>query len=748
MSFGLSPESLARVSTKHPWRMVGLWAVLIVAGFMLTGAFFADALTNEVRVTNDPDSSVGQALLEDRLRGETRANEAIIIQSDVITVDDPAFQAKVEEVVGEIRALGPDVVESVTSFYETNDANLVSADRQSALIQVTMAGDRFDDAGDNIGEVIHIVEEVGEAEGFTGLIGGFATVNHDFNETAERDLQKSEVFALPLALIILVLVFSAIVAAFVPIFLAIFAIILAIALTAILGQVFQFSFFVQNMIIMMGLAVGIDYSLFYVSRYREERARGLGISEALAVAGGTAGRAVLFSGLTVVIALLGLLLIPHTIFRSLAAGAIFVVLASVLASLTLLPAVLSLLGDKLNAGYIPFIKRAQQVTHEQSTGGFWDRVSRGVMAHPVVAVVLAAGLLILAAIPYFDINLGQSGVSSMPDSFTSKQGFEALQADFGGGPVALVEIVVDGDANSPEVLAAVDDLEAAAASEPVLNAASYETNAAGDLGVLGFQLGTDPFAGEAIDAVERLRGEHIPAAFGGVDAEVFVTGDAAINVDQINLTEEYTPFLFAFVLGLSFLLLMVVFRSIVVPAKAIVMNLLSVGAAYGLLVLVFQKGVSFGVFQQVDAIEAWLPLFLFAVLFGLSMDYHVFLLSRIRERFDQTGDNTESVAFGVRSTGRLITGAALIMVVVFGAFAAGNLVAMQQTGFGLAVAVFIDATVIRSVLVSASMRLLGNANWYLPPVLQWLPRIGIEGHAPPAPEAAVGGGGAGGGGGA
>ncbi len=308
----------------------------------------------------------------------------------------------------------------------------------------------------------------------------------------------------------------------------------------------------------------------------------------------------------------------------------------------------------------------------------------------------------------------------MPDSFTSKQGFEALQADFGGGSVSLVEIAIDGDANSPEVLAAVDDLKAAAADEPVLGLATYEAGAAGDVGVLSFQLAADPFSPESVDTVERLRQELIPAAFGGVDAAVFVTGDAAINVDQIALTEEYTPYLFVFVLGLSFILLMIVFRSIVVPAKAIVMNLLSVGAAYGLIVLVFQKGVSFGVFQQVDAIEAWLPLFLFAVLFGLSMDYHVFLLSRIRERYDQTGNNTESVAFGVRSTDRLITGAALIMVVVFGAFAAGNLVAMQQMGFGLAVAVFIDATVIiRSVLVPASMKLLGNANWYLPPMLQW-----------------------------
>jgi uncharacterized membrane protein YdfJ with MMPL/SSD domain len=741
----ISPQSLATASARHPWRVLGLWAVAIVVAFMLIGNFLDDALTNEVQVTNNPDSTVGQKLVEDRLRGETRANEAIDIRSDQVTVDDPAFQAKVEEVVGEIRALGPEAIQSVTSYYETQDENLVSADRRSTIIPVTLAGNRFDDAGDNIPGVIKIVEETGNANGFTGLISGFATVNQDFNDTAEKDLQTSESAALLPALIILVLVFSAITAAFVPIVLAIFAIIVAIAITAVFGQAFQFSFFVQNMITMMGLAVGIDYSLFYISRYREERARGLNLEEALGKAGGTAGRAVFFSGMTVVIALLGLLLIPHTIFRSLSAGAIFVVLASVAASLTLLPAVLRLLGDKLNMGYIPFIRRAQQATHEQARGGFWDRMARGVMARPVVAAIAAVSLLVLAAIPYFDINLGQSGVSSMPDSFTSKQGFEALQADFGGGSVSPVEVVIDGDANSPAVLSAVDDLKAAVVDEPALGTATYETSDAGDVGVLAFQLRADPFADEAVQTVERLREQYIPAAFGNADAKVYVTGDAAIGLDQLNLTKDYTPYLFAFVLGLSFVLLMIVFRSIVVPTTAILMNLLSVGAAYGLIVLVFQKGVSFGVFQQVQAIESWLPLFLFAVLFGLSMDYHVFLLSRIRERYDETGDNTEAVAFGLRSTGRLITGAALIMVVVFGAFAAGNLVMMQQMGFGLGVAVFLDATIIRSVLVPATMKLLGNANWYLPSVLSWLPRIGIEGEHGMAPsfetEPAVGGGG-------
>jgi RND superfamily putative drug exporter len=447
--------------------------------------------------------------------------------------------------------------------------------------------------------------------------------------------------------------------------------------------------------------------------------------------------------MTVVIALLGLLIIPHTIFRSLAAGAIFVVTVSVLASMTLLPAVLSLLGNKVNSLRIPFIQHAQQTHDEQAAGGFWDRVARTVMARPVLSVVLSAGLLVALSIPFFGINLGGSGVSSLPDSFISKQGFDVLDAEFNGGDVNPVEVVIDGDVTSPAVQAAVEDLKAAAASEAVLGDSTFEANPAGDLGLLSFQLGADYFSDEAVDAVEVLRNEHIPAAFAGVDADVYVTGQAAIALDQYELTRDYTPILFAFVLGLSFILLTLVFRSIVVPAKAIVLNLLSVGAAYGLIVIVFQEGFLSSItgFQQVEAIESWLPLFLFAILFGLSMDYHVFLLSRIRERYDQIHDNAESVAFGVRSTGRLITGAALIMVAVFGGFAIGDLVMMQQMGFGLGVSVLIDATIIRSVLVPASMKLLGDWNWYLPPVLNWLPHLGIEGAPAHQPEAEPAGGG-------
>jgi RND superfamily putative drug exporter len=746
MASVLSPQKLAIASARHPWRVVGLWLIGLVVAFFVVGAFLEDALTTEARVTNSPDSTVGEELLEDRLRGEFRANEAVIVHSDELTVDDPAFQARVEAIQAEIRALGPEVVESSTNYYETQAPTMASPDQHSALIAVTMAG-AIDDANTNVEEVIEIVKASDGAEGFSTYISGFATVNHDFTEAAERDLQRSEYGPLPLAFIILVLVFGAVVAATAPMVLAIAAIILAIAIVALIGNTTQFSFFVVNMIVMMGLAVGIDYSLFILSRYREERGKGLETNRALEIAGATAGRAVLFSGLTVIIALTGLLIIPHTIFRSLASGAIFVVAASVLASLTLLPAVLRLLGDRVEKGRIPLIQKAQHKFDEEHAGGFWDKVARAVMARPVVGMVGATVLLSAAAIPFFDINLGGSGVSSLPQSFISKQGFDVLDAQFGGGQVNPVEVVLDvegGDANSPEILAAVEDLKAGVANEPVLNGATYETNEAGDLGLLSFQLAADPFSDEAVGAVERLRETYIPAAFNGVDAEVYVTGTAAISLDQYDLTDQYTPYVFAFVLGLSFLLLMLVFRSIVVPANAIVMNLLSVGAAYGLIVLVFQKGFLAGTlgFQQVEAIESWLPLFLFAILFGLSMDYHVFLLSRIRERYDQVGNNTDAVAFGVRSTGRLITGAALIMVAVFGGFAIGDLVMMQQMGFGLGVAVFLDATIIRSVLVPSTMKLLGRWNWYLPPVLNWLPRIGIEGHAVPTlePEAAGGGG--------
>jgi RND superfamily putative drug exporter len=350
------------------------------------------------------------------------------------------------------------------------------------------------------------------------------------------------------------------------------------------------------------------------------------------------------------------------------------------------------------------------------------------MRRPVVSLVLAAGLLLVAASSYLDLNQGEVGVSALPDGLMSKDAYVVLQEEFGFGQNLPAVVVIDGQTDQASVQAAIARLQTTIASDPAFATAELEVHPDADLAVLRAWLVGGPAGEQAMDAVERLRADSIPAAFAGVPARGMVTGRTAEFVDLADVNDTYTPIVFAFVLGLSFLLLTVAFRSIVIPVKAILMNLLSVGATYGLLVLVFQKGIGaslFG-FQQVEVIQTGLPLFLFAMLFGLSMDYHVFLLSRIRERFAETGDNAEAVAYGLRSTGRLITGAALIMVAVFGGFALGDLVAMQQFGFGLAVAVLLDATIVRSILVPASMRLLGNWNWYLPTFLRWLPDLRVE----------------------
>jgi RND superfamily putative drug exporter len=389
---------------------------------------------------------------------------------------------------------------------------------------------------------------------------------------------------------------------------------------------------------------------------------------------------------------------------------------------------LSLMGEKVNALRIPSLRRRTTGQAIDADRGFWSWTTRTVMRRPVVSLILATGLLLAAAVPALDLAQGNLGVSSFPDGLQSKDAFVVLQEEFGFGQDLPAVVVIDGQTDDQSVHAAITQLEAAVASDPAFASAELETYPDANLSILRAQLVGDPSSTQAMDAVKRLRADYIPVAFAGSAARALVTGETAGYVDLVEVNDTYTPIVFIFVLGLSFLLLAVAFRSIIIPLKAIVMNLLSVGAAYGLMVLVFQKGVGAELlgFQQVDVIQTGLPLFMFAILFGLSMDYHVFLLSRVRERFIETGDNNEAVAYGLRSTGRLITGAALIMVAVFGGFALGDLVAMQQFGFGLAVAVLLDATIVRSVLVPASMRLLGEWNWYLPNILRWLPDLRVE----------------------
>ncbi len=444
----LSTSSLASSSARHPWRVIGIWAVALVASFLLIGTFLSDALTNEAKVTSHPESARGKQLIEDKLRGPTRVNEAVIIQSATLRVDDPAFKAYVQGIQGKVQALGSDVIESSTSFYESGDTNLVSADRRTTLVPLIMAGD-VDQATKNIKKVLQIVDEANQSGQFHVNVSGFASVSEDFNKAVEQDLQRSEFGTLPLALIILIVVFGAVVAALVPLALSFVAILVAVALTAVIGQQFQFTFFVTNMILMMGLAVGIDYCLFIVSRFREERARGVEKQDAITLAAATAGRAVLFSGITVVVALMGLLIVPQTIFRSLAGGAILVVLAAVAASLTLLPAVISLLGDNVDRLRIPFVQHAQQAFDEERRGGFWDRVAHTVMARPVISIVVRrrAPDRCLDPLLQHRARLCRSS-APFPTASSRSRASRSCSDEFAGGQVYPAEVVIDGTANS------------------------------------------------------------------------------------------------------------------------------------------------------------------------------------------------------------------------------------------------------------------------------------------------------------
>ena len=728
----LSPDSLARLATRHPWRIVSAWVVALVMG-MVFASQIGGVLTTQAKNYRATDSETARNLLDQRLTGARPSAETVVLQSSDKTVDDASFEATAAKIASELRAATP-AVANVVTYAETKDESLVSKDRRTTIMPVTRGvaasaggGAASKEAEDAAGKVIDILRKYDGRDGFLAVTAGDGSISRGFSEQSEKDLQTAEMIGLPIALIILAVVFGALVAAGLPILLALLSIVIAIGITAMVGQAFELSVFVTNIITTMGLAVGIDYTLVVIQRMREERRNGLSRDDAIIKAGGTASRAVLFSGLTVVVALAGLLIVPQSIFRSMAIGAIIVVLVAVAAALTLLPAILRLLGDNVNRLRVD---RRRHRTVDPNARTFWDRTSSIVMAHPVISIVASVTLLVVASLPYFTIDLGWSGVSSLPKDSESRRAFEVLNAEFSAGVLAPTRIVVDApNINDAKVNASIDQLKARIESNAAFGPVTVSRNPQGNLALIATAISGDPQSTAVLDIVRHLREVDVPAAFAGTNAQVYVGGESAAGMDNSAVISDYTIPVFVFVLGLSFLILMVVFRSIVVPLKAMIMNLLSVGAAYGLMVGVSQNGYFHKLlgFQQVETIETWVPLFMFAILFGLSMDYHVFLLTRIRERFDQTGDNRASVAHGVRTTAGMITGAALIMVAVFAGFASGEMVMFQQFGFGLAVAVLIDATIIRTVLVPASMALLGDWNWYLPSWLEWLPRVDIEG---------------------
>jgi putative drug exporter of the RND superfamily len=759
---------LAALSARRPWVTVISWIAIIVAAAVIAVGFPAD-LNTDFNFTNEPEAVRGEQLINERMeQGEPVPDEYIVVSSAEYTVDAPEFQAFVGEL--QQRLLGLDEhVSMAASFYQLQDEILVSDDRQATILPVFLT-----DGHGDIHPYLDLVDSADGDQGFAVVSGGYASINETFIETSERDLITGETIGVSMALIVLVVVFGTLIAAGIPLLMAIFAITISIGVTMIIGQFFDLSLFVINMMVMIGLAVGIDYSLFILGRYREERRKGFDKSTAILHAGETASKAVFFSGMTVVIALFGMLIVPSNLFNSLGTGAIIVVIVSVLATLTLLPALLGLLGDRVDGGRgrllmgviavallgFSFIFRALGVgdyfvwtyiglsvifailailgidpfhrSDEMESGRFWTSISRVVMGRPVFSIVIVGAMMLALSAVYLTIELGESGIDTLPEESSSARAFTMMSERFSGISLESPNVVVvDADITNGAVSAAVESLTETLASDSDFGPPNVAMNGAGDLATIEVAAIGATGGSRSIESIERLRDEYIPNAFRGVDANVLVTGPSAYTVDFNQLVSDYTPIVFAFVLGMSFILLLLAFRSIVVPIKSVLMNLLSVGAAYGLLVAIFQHGIGneiFG-FQQVERIDAWVPLLMFTILFGLSMDYHVFLLSRVRERYDLTKDNTGSVTYGVRTTASMITGAALIMVAVFSGFAMGDLVMFQQMGFGLAVAVILDATVVRSILVPASMKLLGDWNWYLPTWLRWLPQINVEGHS-------------------
>jgi len=669
---------------------------------------------------------VGADLVSERFDIASAPTESLVFSNPSLDADSPLFRTTVEGLVQQLRAL-PEV-DSVVSYYDTNAPGMVSSNQRVVMAQVVIKGDA-DDADEKIDAILDVVHAAAsEADGFEIAIGGQTSIMKQASDLLEKDFARIMMVTLILGLVILLLAFRAVVAAVVPLVLAIGSIFMATSIAAIVSQAYPLADAYSEMILLMGMAVGIDYSLFIVSRFRSERKAGRPKLEAIVVASDTTGRAVFYAGVTVMLSLVGLMMTSNPIFISLALGAIIVVFIALVGSLTLLPAMLGILGDNINRFRLPIIGRERP---ESNGGGIWSAITDKVLAKPVIMATVAVAALILLAMPVTSLNLGfNAGSDAFPDAVEGKRALELLEEHFTSGVAQPAYVVVDApDVHAADVQVSVDRLiEAVEGDDAFFSPFEVVSSETGDLLYVKVPLAGSVDDEESNNALEHLRNDIVPAAFADGDAKVYVSGATAGSMDFKDQMYNKAPYVFGFVLVLAFLLLLVMFRSIVIPVKAIVLNMLSVGAAYGVLVMVFQWGWGISLLnaEATGVIEAWLPLFLFGILFGLSMDYHMLILSRIKEAYDQGLSNDESVSMGIKITAGQITSAAAIMVGVFGSFALASDIGMKQFGLGLGVAVLIDATVIRSVLLPASMKLLGDTNWYLPKWLEWLPQVSAE----------------------
>ncbi|MGE5408723.1 MAG: MMPL family transporter [Syntrophothermus sp.] len=706
----------ARWSTTHRRFAILGWLAFVVLSVAVGGAVGQRTLTDSEATPGE--SGRAEAALEDARLNPS--DEVVILQSSTLTTGDPRFRAAIADTT---RRLGR--VPSVTRLRSPVDGGgAVSPDRRSALIEFRIPGDEAA-AKAKVDASLRAVAAARRAHpGIRIDQFGDASASKAIERVFEEDLGRAETTSLPLTLVILLLAFGALVAALVPLLLAFSAVLATVSLLALPSQLVPMDPNVSSVVVLVGLAVGVDYSLFYLRREREERRAGRSADASLAAAAATSGRAVLVSGLTVIASMAGMLLVGDPTFTSFAVGTMTVVAVAMLASLTILPAILSLLGDRVDRGRIPFLGRALERRRRRGRSA-WGTIAAAVMRRPLASLVAAAGFLVALAIPALGLNTVVSGPDDMPRDIPVVRTYDRLVAAFPSEGAESIVVVRAADVRTPPVRAAIAKLGRLAARDPgVTGPVKVETGGGGTVAAISVPTVGDGANAASTAVLQRIRERMVPAAFGGVPAEVDVTGNAARSQDFRTLLAQRLPLVFAFVLGLAFVLLLVTFRSIVVPIKAIVLNLLSVGAAYGVLVLVFQHGVGEGLlgFHGNGGVTPWLPMFLFVILFGLSMDYHVLILSRIREGVDRGLSSDEAVERGIEATAGTVTGAAAVMVAVFSVFATLSIVDMKEMGVGLAVAVLIDATIVRAILLPAAMKLLGDRNWYLPRSLGWLPR--------------------------
>jgi RND superfamily putative drug exporter len=734
-------------SARHRWPVFVLWFVatigLFIGSLAYGGTRAVDAVSRDQRaryesseaylVYSDANANAGQ-------QAPASQQFLLLVSTPGGTVDDPAVKAAIADIAAKLTALkstvdgttGPVLQQVVDGTTAPPQAGLVSPDRTTAEVVGRVMGDGAV-LDERLAPMKAALDEIRAAHPNLDIHAlNNSLANDEISELINSGLDRSLVLTIPITFAILLIAFGAVVAAIVPLILAVTALLAAFGILGFYSQlVTPVSPYASQLVVLIGLAVAVDYSLFMVTRFRSERRHGRAKLTAIKAASATAGRAVFFSGLAVMISIGGLFLLDDPLFRSMAVGTISVILVAVLGSLTFLPATLAILGDGVNRLRIPFVGR------ERPEGsGVWAGIVRAVMRQPVIAFVGATALLVALAIPVIRLHLGQADFSSFPDSLDSVQAVNLLNEKFPTGSGLELSMVVT-NADDGATKAAIEKASSAITQIQGVSGPADTTMAAdGKTAFVSWKMAGDPNDQHNQEVIREVRSTIVPEAFAGLaGVRALVTGDAATTLDVVNFYATGMPEVMAFVLTLSFLLLLVAFRSIVIPIKAILLNLLSTGAAFGVMVLVFQEGwLGDPLGVKPGPIESFVPVFIFTILFGLSMDYHVFILTRIKEARDHGMSSNEAVARGISITAGTITSAAAIMICVFAVFVTLPLTIIKQLGLGLAVAIFLDATLVRSILLPATMRLLGDWNWWLPRWLSWLPHITVEGDVPEADD--------------